>query len=133
MSARGLSINDIDIAHRVKSRNASATGPKPIICKFVRRLARNEVMALRKNIKNVNPLAVGLSPAIDLSKALIVDHLPPRVQKLFAEAKQFKSTYNYGHCWTNGCNIYLRYDDVSKVIQVTDLGVIQDLEMANES
>ena len=32
-----ISINDIDLAHRVPVRNAT-NGPKPIICRFVRRL-----------------------------------------------------------------------------------------------
>ena len=35
--------HDIDIAHRVPKRNVS-DGPRPIICKFVRRLVRSEVM-----------------------------------------------------------------------------------------
>ena len=42
-----VSINDIDTAHRVPGRNNSSQDPrpKPIICKFVCRLARDKVMA----------------------------------------------------------------------------------------
>ena len=42
-----VSINDIDTAHRVPGRNNSSQDPrpKPIICKFVRRLARDKVIA----------------------------------------------------------------------------------------
>ena len=32
-----ITINDIDIAHRVSFRDSSRSEPKPIICKFVRR------------------------------------------------------------------------------------------------
>ena len=45
----GVEVNayDIDIAHRIPMRNASA-GPRPIICKFTRRLVRNKIIAARK-------------------------------------------------------------------------------------
>ena len=39
-----ITINNIDIAHRVSFRDPSCSEPKPIIYKFVRRLARNKVM-----------------------------------------------------------------------------------------
>ncbi|CAH3116535.1 unnamed protein product [Porites lobata] len=42
IGASELTGQDIDIAHRVQSR--SDIGPKPIICKFVRRLAKENVM-----------------------------------------------------------------------------------------
>ncbi|CAH3158522.1 unnamed protein product, partial [Porites lobata] len=32
-----FSIHDIDIAHRVSFRDTSRVGPKPIVCKFIRR------------------------------------------------------------------------------------------------
>ena len=41
----GVSLYDIDIAHRVPQRNATAGAPKPTICKFVRRLSKDDVMA----------------------------------------------------------------------------------------
>lgn len=42
-------LSDIDIAHRVPARNSLAEKPKPIICKFVRRLAmrRSHALALK--------------------------------------------------------------------------------------
>ena len=38
---------DLDIAHRAPSRNTSDGRPKPLICKFTRRIARESVMAAR--------------------------------------------------------------------------------------
>jgi len=38
-----VSIYDIDTAHRVPSRNNNGQ-PKPIVCRFVRRLAKESVM-----------------------------------------------------------------------------------------
>ena len=45
-----ISINDIGIAHRVPARNAT-NGPRPIICRFVRRLIREEVMTRPKRCR----------------------------------------------------------------------------------
>lgn len=56
-----LMLQDIDIAHRVPTRKTTDK-PKPIICKFTRRLAREQVMAARKEIKKLNPNSLGLSP-----------------------------------------------------------------------
>ena len=49
-----VSLQDIDIAHRVLTRRES-DGPKPVICKFVRRLAKGKVMEVRKQAAEVNP------------------------------------------------------------------------------
>ena len=57
-----VSINDIDTAHRVPGRNNSNhhdSRPKAIICKFVRRLARDKVMAKRADASKANPTALG--------------------------------------------------------------------------
>ena len=43
-----ITLQDIDIAHRVPLRSARNL-PKPIICKFTRRLAKELVMARRKD------------------------------------------------------------------------------------
>ena len=48
-----ITINNIDIAHRVSFRDSSHSEPKPIICKFVRRLARNNIMAVRREASSV--------------------------------------------------------------------------------
>ena len=45
-----VSIRDIDIAHRVSFRDTSRMGPKPIVCKFIRRLARAETPYITKEI-----------------------------------------------------------------------------------
>ncbi|CAB4027040.1 Hypothetical predicted protein, partial [Paramuricea clavata] len=53
LGVEDVSISDIDTAHRVPSRLASST-PKAIICKFVRRLAKDKVMAARRAVGNLN-------------------------------------------------------------------------------
>ena len=46
--------NDIDIAHRVPTESARPT-PRPIICKFVRRIVKEEIIIARKHICKVTP------------------------------------------------------------------------------
>ena len=60
-----ITINDTDVAHRVPARNAT-NGPKPIICRFVRRLIREEVMSRRREISRVDPKDVGFGDAAEL-------------------------------------------------------------------
>ena len=55
-----ITIHDIDIAHRIPTREAHA-GQKPIVCKFVRRLARNKVINLRNETHNLRPTNLGLA------------------------------------------------------------------------
>ena len=89
--AMGCNISINDIAHRVPARNAT-NGPKPIICRLVRRLIREEVMSRRREISRVDPKDVGLGDAAELSNSMVLDHLTPKVQELLAEAKN--SRYN---------------------------------------
>ena len=72
-----ISINDIDFAHRVSFRDSSRSEPKLIICKSVRRLARNNVMAVRREASSVAAQDVGLDESQDMSQILILHHLTP--------------------------------------------------------
>ena len=69
-------INDIYRAHRVPARNAT-NGPKPIICRFVRQVTREEVVSRRREISRVDPKYAGLGDATDLSNSMLLDHLTP--------------------------------------------------------
>ena len=44
IGTKDVSIQDIDIAHRVSQRNPT-NSPNAIVCRFTRRLARNKVLA----------------------------------------------------------------------------------------
>ncbi|XP_067053882.1 uncharacterized protein [Acropora muricata] len=79
-----VTIHDIDMAHRVPTREAHG-GPKPIICKFVRRLARNMVINLRLESHSLRPANLGFAESVNLSNVRIFDHLTPRMQSIFYE------------------------------------------------
>ena len=55
----GLSValQDIDLAHRVPTRNVTS-GPLPIVCKFTRQLAKEEVTAARDQLRQVDPTSI---------------------------------------------------------------------------
>ena len=112
-----VSIKDIDIAHRMPHRD-NRDGPKPIICKFTRRLARNSVMDVRREATNVSVTAVGLSGNADLSQVRVVGHPTPKMQKVYAEAKAFKDRYRYRFCWVKNNVIYLPQTEDSRPLKV---------------
>ena len=121
-----ISINDIDIAHRVPARNAT-NGPKPInICRFLRRLIR-EVMSRRREISRVDPKDVSLGDSAELSNSMVLDHLTPKVQELLAEAKKFKIQHNYAFCWVKNSVVYLLNTESSSAIKVKDLSSLHML------
>ena len=121
-----VNIEDIDIAHRIPSRTKSDS-PRPIVCKFIRRIAREKVMAKRKEISKVSKLKIGLSDSSFLTEARIVDHLTPKNQQLLMEAKEFKSKHEYSYCWTRNGVVYLRKSENSRPIKVKDKNVLQVL------
>ena len=60
LRVEGVSLNDIDTAHRVSSRVAF-NRPNAITCKFVRRLTRKKVMAAKRRVSNLNADDLGFS------------------------------------------------------------------------
>ena len=92
-----VALHDKDIAHRVPQRNATAGTPKPIICKFVRRLSKVTVMAQRNHACKADPSSLGFGGGFSLSSVRIFDHLSPEMQRVFSEAKKSKgnTTINF--------------------------------------
>lgn len=114
-----VSISDIDLAHRVSSRNEDE-GPRPVVCKFVRCLAKGKVMEARQHPSQVYPTSIGLPADIKLSGIRIFDHLTPGKQNLLFEAKKFKEHNHCCFCWVKNSTIYLRKDERSCAIKITD-------------
>jgi hypothetical protein len=131
MGATSITKNDIDIAHRVPSKNPSRN-PKPIICKFIRRLARDEVMSLRREARKVKPIDLGLQEQTNLTNALVLDHLTPTVQQLLADTKKFKECYNHSFCWTRNGTIVLRKTDSSTPIRIHNRYDLQTVNAQEE-
>ena len=90
-----FSIFDIDVVHPVSTKN-ECKGPKPVVSKFARRLAKGKDMEVRQRASQVNPTGptdIDLSD-IGLGGVRIFnrpDHLTPKKQNLLFEARNSKS------------------------------------------
>ena len=118
-----ITIRDIDTAHHVPMRQASG-GPRPVIFKFVRRLARDEFIARQREARNINPAS--LDENADLYKLGIFDHLTQKTQEIFYEAK-FKTGNQYQYSWTKNSSVHLKKNAESRAIKVMDINVLVQL------
>ena len=66
------------------------------------------------NENMITLLPVGTS----LKDARVFDHLTPKLQKLFNEAKQFKVDNNFKFCWTKNLTVFLRKTEESRPIRI---------------
>ena len=130
LGVKGISMQDIDIAHRVSSRRDTnrpkardTNRPKAIICKFVRRMAKEKVMSARNEVTKRQPSQLGLQTEL-ISRLGLYDHLSPRLQTLFYEAKKYKIANEYKFCWTKNGAVFLRESDTSHIKRLNKL---QDL------
>ena len=121
-----VSMQDIDISHRIPARRQTGR-PNAIVCKFVRRLAKERVFAVRKQINNINPQQLGLSPGTHLNNLNIFEHLPPRLQELLFEANKYKQANNFKFCWTRNKAIYLRKSENDNVVKLVSLEQLKNL------
>jgi len=103
LKASGVDINnqDVDIAHRVPSRQATCTvGPRPVICKFTRKIVKEEVINQRKEARKVSATSIGLPAECSLGNVKVFDHLTPQTQNLLADAKKFQARNGFRFCWS---------------------------------
>ena len=90
---------DVDVAHRVPTGQATA-GPRRVICKFTRRIVKEEVVNWRKEACKVSATSIGLPANCFLRNVRIFDHLTPKTQKLLADAKKFQARNGFRFCWS---------------------------------
>ena len=91
-------------------------------------------MAVRREASSVAAQDVGLEESQDMSKILILDHLTPRMQELYGNAKSFKTRFGFQFCWAKNGTIFLRRSEDSRPLKVRspdDLSrIIQDEQEA---
>ena len=124
MGVKDVSMQDIDIAHRVPARKASSR-PNPIIGKFVRRQVNERVMAARKEVSKVTPSQLGYSIGVSLSRLGVYNHSSPLYQALLTEAKKVQQAKGFKFCWAKQGSIFLRMTDT---LHIHKLNTLQDLQ-----
>ena len=127
MGVKDVSMQDIDIAHRVPARKASSR-PNPIICKFVRRQVKERVMAARKEVSKVTPSQLGYGVEVSLLRLGIYDHLSPLNQVLLTEAKKVQQAKGFKFCWAKQGSIFLRMTDTSRIHKLNTFQDLQSLQ-----
>ena len=120
--------NDVEIT-RVPSRSARPT-PRPIICKFVRRIVKEETIKARKNICKVTPADIGLQGQDPMAEAKIFEHLTPGVQKLLAEARKFQLQHGLRFCWVKNFKVYLRETESSRPLLIKSSSDLENLRIS---
>ena len=110
-----ISNHDIDIAHRISTRIATS-GPRPVICKFTRRIVKEQVMNKRKDACKISATSIGLPADCSLEGVRLFDHLTPQIQQLLADVKKFQTRNNYMFCWSKNFIVYLRQTEASRPI-----------------
>ena len=115
---------DIDIPHRVTLCHAAgAEGrSKPIVCKFTRRIARDQVLAFRREVTKIIPSSIALLGA------KIFDHLSPRFQYLMSDARIFKKKFGYANCWAKSSTIWLTESEGSQPIVIKTARDLENLK-----
>ena len=107
--AAGIEISnqDIDIAHRIPTRIATS-GPRPIVCKFTRRIMKEQVMNARNEACKVSANSIGLPSSCSLEN----------VRLLLADSKKFQKRNGFKFCWAKNFIIYLWRTEDSRPIQI---------------
>ena len=70
------------------------------------------------NVSNVTSNQLGFDSSISLEGLAVFEHLSPRQQSLFNEAKTFKVAHKFKFCWAKGGAVFLRKGDESHVIKI---------------
>ena len=120
-----VTVQNIDTAHRLPSRSDRGSAPKPISCKFVRRLAKERVMECWKDAGSINPPALGLPDQASLSENRIFDHLTLKMQSIPYEANKFKNQHHFQYCWAKNSVVYLRKDATARPIKIKGMDDLQ--------
>ena len=78
-------------------------------------------MARRNDACKADPNSLGFGEGVSLSSVRIFDHLTPKMQYAFTEAKKYKGLNNYQFCWTKNSCVYLRKDGSSRALKIRDI------------
>lgn len=123
--AVGCEINksDVDVAHRLPTTNK--TLPRPIVIKFVNRWKKEQLMAAKKQNRQLQSTAVGVNaPSHPI---YINDHLTPKIKGLLKRAKDLRMK-GYKFVWVRDGRVYVRKHETSAVILIKEIEDILRLE-----
>ena len=85
-------------------------------------------MAARKKVGGLKAEELGFATDINVKYLNIYDHLTPRLQALYHEAKKVKEAKKYKFCWAKNGLVYLRLKNPQFTNSPTFLSLRRNLE-----
>ncbi|KAK5642794.1 hypothetical protein RI129_008961 [Pyrocoelia pectoralis] len=115
-NALGVTIerNCIDACHRLGLQKLHHP-PPGIICKFLQRHLKEEMIHRRKVKRNLTTLDIGMTSGAPI---YINESLTPFRRQLLAKARAFKKVENYKFLWTRNGNIYMRRNESASILEL---------------
>jgi len=101
-----LSSKDIEVAYRMKSKNAAS--PRPIMVTFISRKVRNEVYERRRILKGKEG-----------ARVYICENLTASTAEIARDARLVKDKRLHS-CWTNGGCVFVKQTEAEKPTAVYD-------------
>ena len=112
---------DIDIAHKIPTRKQNGRRGQRnnvIVCKFVRRMVRERVLAARANTNRLTSNDFDLPSGSQIDRIGILSHLSPKLQDLLRSAKTHQTEHGYKFCWAKSTAVSLRKSDNSRIFRI---------------
>ncbi|KAL4721039.1 hypothetical protein ACJJTC_018922 [Scirpophaga incertulas] len=124
-----LSVSDIDYIHRVRryprpstSKDGLPDAKSPdmsnIIVRFTQRSKKNDLLAAVRARRGLYTSDLDIDgPA---SVVFVNDHLAPHNKILYSQVRTMGRSKGYKYIWINDCKIFLRKNDTSKAIHISN-------------
>jgi hypothetical protein len=111
-----LCADDIEVAHRVPSRNKD--NPSPIIVQFLRRKKRDEIISNRRNTVLTNSELLNDNRLS--GRVFVNESLSPFFKELLWKTKMIGRERDYKRIWYKNARVLVRKTDGSQVIVIND-------------
>ena len=109
---------DIDNVYRIKKhRKEGSSKPEPIIVTFMRREMKEKFISLRRR-RSMYAREIGFEDS--QNQVFINDHLTKRSKELLWKARNLKREKNYKYVWYKNGNIYLRKNDNTEAMRISN-------------
>lgn len=123
--------DDIKDIYRLPAKRDGGASSPPIIVELGSTILKSDLMKKVKafNIKNRSKLQakhLGFTAGED-TPVFISEQLTPKGARLFFLARDLVKTKKYKYCWTSFGKIFVRQDDTSRIIQITNEAQVHQL------
>lgn len=117
---------EIDYIYRIKNtRKEPSNKPAPIIVSFKKKDTKEKLLFSRKR-RSIYSKEIGFKKS--RSQVYINEHLTKRSKELFWEARKLKKEHNFKYAWYKHGSIYVKRNDNTNTIKISDESDILKLQ-----